>query len=60
MSEKPVFLPVIAFSKLSQVINNLLFNTQKMRKSSIACQKAENLDIRFFANKSLYPIENIV
>ncbi len=30
----------------------LLFNTQKMGKSSITCQKAENWEIRFFANKS--------
>ncbi len=46
MSEKPAFLLVIAFLKLIQV------NTQKMGKSPITCQNTENLDIRFFANKS--------
>ena len=57
MSGKPAFLPVIAFLKLIQVIDNLyimLFSTQKMGKSSITCKK-QIIKIFFFFFK-IHPL----
>ncbi len=48
MSEKPAFLPVIAFLGLIQVI------LRKWENPSITCQKTGYQEIRFFfRNKSL-------
>ncbi len=53
LSRIPAFLPVIAFLKLIQVITKL-FNTQKMGKSTITCQKVGDLEFRFNHNRALW------